>query len=166
MAAIQQSINQLLYSANIGAGFYSQSPHAKRKHDEKVAKEEGEKKAVAISSFINESMAAGGKDKKDIWTKEDFTPETFEAVKKYHSTKQKAAGQAFNANPTTENFKEYFSTIEANKAVKDLGKEWFPKPKKSKGQAKAIEAGADALETSTATQAHMANVRKEEANNG
>lgn len=166
MATIQQSINQLLYSANIGAGFYSQTPEAKGRYEAKAATAKGERKASAISSHIDEFMAAKGKAKKDVWTKEDFTPEEFGELKRLHSTKQAAAYKAWNADPTEERLKEYLSAMEGNRSIKQLEKEWFPKPKKAKGQAKAIEAGAEALETSTATKAHMANVRKEEANNG
>lgn len=164
--AIQQSINQLLYSANIGAGFYSQTPEAKGRYEAKAAEAKGQKKASSISSHIDEFMAAKGKAKKDIWTKEDFTPEEFAELKKLHKEKQTAAYRAWNADPTEERWKAYHEAAETNKSIRDLGNEWYPKPKKSKGQAKAIEAGADALETSTATKAHMANVRKEEANNG
>lgn len=166
MAAIQQSINQLLYSANIGAGFYSQTPEAKGRYEAKAAEAKGKKAASSISSHIDEFMAAKGKAKKDVWTKEDFTPEEFEELRQLHKTKQTAAYKAWSADPTEERWKTYHSAAEANRSIKDLGKEWFPKPKKSKGQAKAIEAGAEALETTTATKAHMANVRKEEANNG
>lgn len=172
MAAIQQSINQLLYSANIGAGFYSQTPEAKGRYEAKAAEAKGQKKAGIISSHIDEFMASKGKAKKEVWTKEDFTPEEFAELRQLHTTKQRTAFNAWNADPTDERWEAYGSATKANKEIKELGTEWgfiqkkSKKSKAMKGRDEAVKAGMENLETSTATKAHMANVRKEEANNG
>lgn len=172
MAAIQQSINQLLYSANIGAGFASQTPETKGRYEARAAEEKGRKKVSAISSYIDEFMASQGKAKEEVWTKEHFTPETFKQLKGLHTTRQKAAATAWNANPNEETFNDYLQASKANKEITELGIEWGfiekkkKKSKATKGRDEAVKAGMENLETSTATKAHMANVRKEEANNG
>ena len=77
--AIQQQLNQLLYSANIGAGFYSQSPAFKEKKELKqinkaLADESAYKEKTArLRDDVLESM---GIDKNE----HPFTPEQIDAI--------------------------------------------------------------------------------------
>lgn len=56
--AIQQQLNQLLYSANIGAGFYSQTPEAKGRYEAKRVEKHGKKQTDTIFSYIDDFMAS------------------------------------------------------------------------------------------------------------
>lgn len=56
----------------------------------------------------------------------------FDLLKKYHSKRQETAYKAWNADPTDERFEAYASSAKANREIKALGNEWFPKPPKGR----------------------------------
>lgn len=76
--AIQQQLNQLLYSANIGAGFYSQSPAFKEKKELKQIN-----KALADESAYREKTARQRDEVLEsmgIGEDHPFTPEQIDAI--------------------------------------------------------------------------------------
>lgn len=134
MASIQQSFNQMLISAQIGAGLYAHSPEAK------------EKKAIKKESQVEKSISEQlNRLREEAKGAEEITPEIEIGLKNTLSKQTALTEQQFNRDPSY--LENYFSALQDEELLKTQGR--------------LAHAGWEGLQTSAERQKTLQNQKKE-----
>lgn len=128
MASIQQSFNQMLMSAQIGAGLYAQSPAGKEKAELRAA----EKNAEKAGKKTTEAAIAAFKNEEDL-NKSIFESPIGETIETFGAQEIQSREKLFKLDPSDKNYQAY---ITAKRGMENLqgAKERYLRDKETRRQ--------------------------------
>lgn len=112
MASIQQSFNQMLMSAQIGAGLYAQTPQAKARAELK-AKERAAEKA---GEKTTEAAAAAIRNEQNL-DKSIFESPVGETIETFGAQEVQIREELLKADPSDKNYQAYLKAKQGMEAL-------------------------------------------------